>query len=150
MPYEWSFCRKETPQPRDDHLSSSTKNDFGMRKLLIWITHSVHQMLGKAINGSEPWFLYLQHKVLWGTPWRRRYFQTMMQHWQMLLLIKSHEKWMVGCTFCILLQGKCSAEILLSAKRILSHSRILTEVLKSTSVDFPKTSNLWISGGWQF
>lgn len=26
----------------------------------------------------------------------------------------------------------------------------LTKVLKSTSVDFPKTSNLQISGGWQF
>lgn len=65
-----------------------------------------------------------------------------MQHCQMLLLIMSHEKWMVGCTFCILLQGKCSTEILLTAKRKLSHWRILIEVLKSTSVDFPKTSNL--------
>lgn len=142
MSCEWSFCRKETPHSRDVHLSASTRNYFGMRKLLIWITHSVHQIPGKAINDSVPWFLYLQHKVLCGTPLRRRYFQTMMQRCQMLLLTMSHEKWMVGCTFCILLQGKCSTEILPSAKRKLSHWRILIEVLKSTSVDFSKTSNL--------
>lgn len=73
-----------------------------------------------------------------------------MQHFQMLLLIRSLKKWMVGCTFCILLQGKCSTEILLVAKRKLSEWRKPIKVLKATSVDFLKTSDPVISGGWQF
>jgi len=74
----------------------------------------------------------------------------MMQHCQMLLLIRSHKKWMVGCTFCILLQGKCSTEVLLIAKRKLSQRRKPIKVLKDTSVGFPKTYNPLISGEWQF
>lgn len=150
MSYRWYLYRKETSYLVHVHLSLLTRKKFGISKLLIWIT----QFTGKKFQGSQIMALYLGF-FTWNTKsfevlyWEGDIFRlSMMQHCQMLLMIGSHKKWMVGCTYCILLQGECSTEIFLIATTKLSQWKKPIKVLKATSADFLKTSIPLISGQW--